>query len=279
MRKKKMKNKYPIFIPSKGRHDIKGTAHLFRKQGVPFRLVVEPQEVQLYTDEYGSHRVIELDMNYQTAYETLDDYGSSLSYGPGPARNFAGDVAREENSGMHWTIDDNLQPYLVKYGDGRFTKIRKGGMKWFGEIESLITKFNNVAMGGPYDFAFFLQGNKTRQFIFNTRVYSFNLIRNNLPLRWRGRWNEDTILSIDVLKMGFATCLVKTHMMHKMSTNVVKGGNTGEFYGGKKVSNTGPKTRGQLRAYPEYTKIVKRFDRIHHFVDYQKHFSHIPPHI
>ena len=252
---------------------------MFREYGVPFRLVVEPQEVQRYTAEYGTMSVIELDMNYQTAYETMDAYGDTLSYGPGPARNFAGDIARAENSGMHWTIDDNLIPCLFRYKDKRYIKVRKGIPNWFAEIEVLITKFNNVAMGGPYDFAFSMQGKKIRHYIFNTRVYSFNLIRNNLPHRWRGRWNEDTILSIDILKAGFATCLVQTHLMHKMQTNAIKGGNTGEFYGGKKVSNTGPKTRGQLRAYPEYTKITKKFGRIHHHIDYRKHFSHIPPRI
>ena len=39
----------------------------------------------------------------------------------------------------------------------------------------------------------------------NTRIYSCILIDNALPFRWRGRYNEDTDLSLRVLKAGLCT--------------------------------------------------------------------------
>ena len=41
----------------------------------------------------------------------------------------------------------------------------------------------------------------------HSRIYSCNLIRTDIPYRWRGRYNEDTILSLDILRGGHCTLL------------------------------------------------------------------------
>lgn len=48
---------FPIFIPSRGRAKTGKTAHVLRANGLPFTLVVEPQEVEEYVAEYGRESV------------------------------------------------------------------------------------------------------------------------------------------------------------------------------------------------------------------------------
>ena len=266
-------SKYPIFIPSRHRADIAGTAQILEKAGVPdFRFIVEGEDVSAYADRFGSERVVKLERCYQEEYETCDDLGLSLSVGPGAARNMAWDIAISEGSDWHWVIDDNLIVTLFRYGSDGFTMI-KDGVRWFDELETLLTGFTNVVMGGPHcEFFIAHRHANVRRFSPNTRIYSFNLIRNDIPFRWRGRWNEDTILSLDILKAGFATLLSNEYLMKKARTQFVKGGNTEVFY----KHGTGPKSRMLKIVYPEYVDIVTRFRRIHHYVDYRKHFGHIP---
>jgi len=46
-------------------------------------------------------------------------------------------------------------------------------------------------------YTFFLDSKaKAYPFVMNTRMYSIIFIRNDIPYRWRGRYNEDTILSL-----------------------------------------------------------------------------------
>ena len=64
----------------------------------------------------------------------------------------------------------------------------------------------------------------------NTRIYSCMLIKNDIPYRWRGRYNEDTDLSIRVLKDGWCTILFNAFLADKSQTMTMKGGNTEDLY-------------------------------------------------
>ena len=67
-------------------------------------------------------------------------------------------------------------------------------------------------------------------FVVNTRIYSCLLIENSAPYRWRGRYNEDTDLSLRVLKDGLCTIQFNAFLCGKVTTQRMKGGNTKEFY-------------------------------------------------
>ena len=73
----------------------------------------------------------------------------------------------------------------------------------------------------------------------NSRCYSCNLILNDAPFRWRGRYNEDTILSLDMLHKRCCTILFYEWCMSKARTRTMKGGNTDSIY----VTGTGSKSR------------------------------------
>lgn len=73
-------------------------------------------------------------------------------------------------------------------------------------------------------------------YVANTKLYSCNLIRTDLPMRWRGRYNEDVILAIDILKAGWCTCQFNAFLQQKMVTQALPGGNTTELYNGAEKS-------------------------------------------
>ena len=102
-------------------------------------------------------------------------------------------------------------------------------------------------------------------FTCNTRIYSCNLIRNDVPFRWRGRYNEDTDLSLNMLKAGWCTIQFNAFLQEKITTQVVKGGNSAEFYD---KEGTLEKSKMQIKVYPDVSRIVKRYGRVHHHVDY-----------
>lgn len=52
--------RYPVYIPPKGRFDQCLTAISLARDGVPFRLVVEPQERSEYEQRFGRRRVLVL---------------------------------------------------------------------------------------------------------------------------------------------------------------------------------------------------------------------------
>ena len=92
------------------------------------------------------------------------------------------------------------------------------------------------------------------------------LIKNDLPIRWRGRYNEDTDLSLRVLKAGLCTVQFNAFLQEKATTQTLKGGNTDEFYA---KEGTLPKSQMIAELHPDVAKVVWRFNRWHHHVDYR----------
>lgn len=110
-------------------------------------------------------------------------------------------------------------------------------------------------------------------FYLNTRIYSCILIKNSLPYRWRGRYNEDTDLSIRVLKDGWCTVLFNAFLCMKTTTMSMKGGNTDELYQGvgsdKKEDDGRWKMAESLRKqHPDIVKVTRRWKRWQHSVNY-----------
>ena len=157
-----------------------------------------------------------LPKSFQESYDPLDAYGMDYPLGSGLSRNYAWHLAEEKGADWHWVIDDNLH-CLYRLNDKGLFLVTKGP-RWFGQLESFITQWRNVGMGGPQHEGFVVHRyQKVRRAVKNTRIYSFNLIRTRLPYRWRGRFNEDTILALDMLTNRWATILTHQYMMRRWS--------------------------------------------------------------
>ena len=255
---------HPLYIVSKGRWKSRITANYLDQMGVPFRMIVEEQEHADYAAVIGAKRLLVLDRAYQRDYDTFDALGETKSKGPGPARNFAWDHAKATGASWHWVLDDNIRGFF------RFNKNLKVPVSdgtCFRAMEDFVERYSNVAMAGPNYFMFAARKTIRPPFQLNTRIYSCNLIRNDLPFRWRGRYNEDTDLSLNMLKAGFVTVLFNAFLQYKMPTQTVKGGNHADFYA---KEGTLPKSQMQVRMHPDVSRLVHKFGRWHHHVDYAR---------
>jgi hypothetical protein len=258
--------RFPIYIPSKGRADTALTPGSLQAIGVPFRIVVEPSEEDAYRARWGDS-VILLDMDYKKQFDMYWDFPEGTSTGSGPARNFIWDHSISEGHAWHWIMDDNIDMFGRLHKNTR-RPVGDGSMWW--AMEDFCLRYENVAMAGPTYSVFAPSKNKLPPFFLNSRIYSCNLIRNDVPFRWRGRYNEDTDLSLRMLKAGWCTVLFNAFLQYKISTQVMGGGNTQEFYS---AEGTLPKSQMLVDQHPDVARLSWRYDRYHHYVDYN-HFKH-----
>lgn len=253
---------FPIYIVSKGRADTRLTAKSLEVMSVPYYIVVEEAELEVYASVIDRAKILVLDPEYQRVYQTCDDLGATKSRGPGPARNFAWDHALASGAAWHWVMDDNIDGFY-RFNNNLKVPARTGAI--FRAMEDFALRYRNVAMAGPNYFMFAKRKAVIPPFICNTRVYSCNLIRNDVPFRWRARYNEDTDLSLRMLKAGWCTVQFNAFMQCKVRTQTLKGGNTEAFYA---KEGTLPKSKMLVDLHPDVARLVHRFGRVHHLVDY-----------
>lgn len=257
-----MKAKYPIYIVSKGRHEVRLTADALEEMGQPYFMVVEDFELDAYASKVGVDRCLVLPPEYLRDYETCDDLGDSKSKGPGAARNFAMDHARAHGHRRHWVMDDNINGF---YRLNRNLKIKCTTAAIFRASEDFVDRYENVPLAGLNYLMFAKRKDSAPPFVLNTRIYSCLLIDNDIRYRWAGRYNEDTHLSLRVLKDGDCTIQFNAFLANKIRTQVMGGGNTDAFYAKEGTMN---KSRMIEDLHPDCAKVMWRFDRWHHYVDY-----------
>lgn len=257
-----MQPRYPIYVPSKGRWQRRPTIRRLEEMGVPFTVVVEQQEREAYAAVVRGGDVVALDPGYQHEYDPCVELRPGQSKGSGPARNFIWDHAVAAGAERHWVLDDNITAFYRRHAGERFP-VRDG--VFFRIMEDFVDRYENVALAAP-QYSTFDRGNPLGPFVMNSRVYSCILVRNDLPLRWRGRYNEDTDLSLRALKAGWCTVLFYALQANKTATQQMAGGNTDEIY----ADGTTAKSLMLLRLHPDVVKPSYRWGREHHYVDYRR---------
>ena len=258
-----MNPEYPIYIVSKGRWDTRLTSKALEKANIPYYIIIEKQEYQDYANVIDPKKILILPTEYQDKYDTCDDLGSSKSKGPGPARNYAWEHSIALGAKWHWVMDDNIKVFN-RLNRNKMVQVTSGAI--FKASEDFVNRYENVAISG-FNYDFFVQSKQQHPpYILNTRIYSCLLIRNDIPYRWRGRYNEDTDLSLRALKDKFCTIQFNTFLQEKAQTQTIKGGNTQEFY---EKEGTLPKSKMLEDLHPDVAKVVWKFNRWHHHVDYR----------
>lgn len=259
-----MNPEYPIYIPSKGRAKQRITQRALDEIGVPYTVIVEADELEEYKkyDPNGKFEV--LPYRYKEEYDTCDDIGLNKSTGPGPARNFAWDLSVQQGFKYHWVMDDNCQHFFRL---NRNLKLRLGDGTMFKVMEDFVQRYSNVPLSGINYHGLCKSVDPVPPFVLNSRVYSFLLIRNDCKYRWRGRYNEDTDISLRVLKDGDCIIQFNALLAEKIMTQRVSGGNTKEFY-----ADEGTKAKSEMLAklHPDVAKVVWKFNRWHHEVNYNE---------
>ena len=85
--------------------------------------------------------------------------------------------------------------------------------------------------------------------------------------KWRGKYNEDTDLSLRVLKDGNCTILFNAFLCGKVTTMRMKGGNTGEVY--EDTDNRREFAESLQKQHPDVATVSWKFGRWHHHVNYK----------
>jgi len=247
-------NRYPIYVISKGRWERPLTVRALEKLGINYQLVVEPQEAAAYEQVLREGR----------GYGTLTVLPfANLGLGSIPARNWVWDAAIEYGLTRHWILDDNIDGFYRLHDNQKW---RITDENPFAPIEAWADRYTNVAIAGM-QYEFFADRRSTwPAFNLNTRVYSCILLRNDLPYRWRGRYNEDTDLSLRALKDGWVTALFYAYLCKKMPTLTMRGGNTDELYQDDGRLRMAESLRAQ---HPDVVRVVEKWGRWQHHVDYR----------
>ncbi len=241
-----MKPKYPIFIISKGRHDVCYTADMFLKYNVDFKIVIEPQEFNLYKQKYDEKILI------QTPF-------SNLGLGSIPARNFVWEQGIKSGMERHWIFDDNIRKTRYIW-NGR--KVECDPNIAISEVEKFTDRYENIAISGM-QYTFFITKGHKKPFYLNNRVYSNLLIRNDLDFRWRGRYNEDTDLCLQAWSKNLCTVLFNVFTIDKNATMAMKGGNMTELY---KENGRLQMSKDLERMWPYVVETKRKFGRAQHHI-------------
>lgn len=240
---------YPIYIVSKGRYESRYTSKALERCTIPYRIVIEPQEYDQYAAVIDPSKILVLPF-------------SNLGLGSIPARNWIWEHSISEGHKRHWILDDNIEDFY-RLNQNRFWRITSGTM--FKAAEDFTDRYCNVRLSGFQYRMFAPRKQKHAPFILNTRIYSCILIDNSLDLRWRGRYNEDTDLSLRVLKQGDCTVLFVAFLAYKYSTMLLKGGNTDELYQGDGRLKM---AQSLIEQHPDVTTMAWKWGRWQHVVDY-----------
>lgn len=254
--------RYQVYIVSKGRYKNGLTTKALDKMGVEHFIVCEEFEADLYR-QHTNARILILPQEYLDSYDTCDELGSTKSKGPGSARNFCIDHSTQNGFARHWVMDDNLDAFHYLNRNEKYEVECDGTLR---AAEDFVDRYTNVPVSGFNYYSFCKKTDKVPPFITNTRIYSCLLIDNTSGYRWRGRYNEDTDLSLRVLKDGLCTIQFNAFLCGKVTTQRMKGGNTKEFY---EEEGTLPKSQMLADLHPDVCTVVWRFNRWHHNVDYR----------
>ena len=259
------KPKYPIYVISKGRYKKHyfTTKHLILMK-LSFNLIIEKDEENDYKnlikklkgDEYV--KILILPKKLKTIESST------------PARNFAWNNSIKAGHKKHWILDDNINGFY------RYNKNCKRLMKdgsFFTIIENISDNYKNVMLSSPQYSSFVPEISLNRKkYIINSRCYSCILINNKIDkkvddMKWRLKYNEDTDLTLRVLKTKkYTTLLFNCLLIGKMATGTCKGGNQ-KIY--KNHTQEGYKLKLQtLQKYHPEVKTSFKNKKIHHHIDY-----------
>ena len=262
-----IKNKYPIYIISKGRWEKRLTQRYLEWSGLDYLIVVEPSEYEEYAKVIPNEKILKCPEDF-----------SKRGEGGIPVRNFVWRHSIEQGAKRHWILDDNIVSYKRCCESER--TLVKGGVA-FRAIEDFVDRFTNIKMCGHNYTMFAITSNtKLKPIVYNSRCYSSILLSNDLITDglleegWRGRYNEDTDLSLRILKAGFPTALFNCFAAEKLKTLTQKGGNTDTIYAVENALLL--KAQSLVEQHKDCAEITERFGRTHHYVNY-KQFKKMKP--
>ena len=246
-----MKNKYPIYIPTKGRFESRKTVKALLEMGAEFKVVIEPQEEQIYLTILPKEYILVLPFSRPTDHSMLVT-----------VRNWIKEHSISQGHKRHWQLDDNIKAFY-RMNNNKRNKVLSPVI--FRCVEDFVDRYKNVAMAGLNYMNYAIPDGRPPYFL-NSRVYSMSLVNNELPYQWRGVYNDDTDICLRMLKDGYCTINFNAFSGDKDATMITKGGNTPIYTTGDLRSNF---VESLIEQHPDVVRKVWRFERWHHEVNYK----------
>lgn len=179
---------FPIYIPSKGRPDVQPTVALLRASGIPFRIVVEPQDFKAYRKACGVGVEI----------EQLRDNNKGLAH----SRQCIKVMSILSGDRWHWQIDDDVKCFLRRTPGQPSEKISAAVA--LGEIEAHVKQFVNIGQAGMNQNSWPPGRNAIKV---NNLPVQCVLNRNSVAAEYRRKIINDMDYTLQVLDEGYVTLM------------------------------------------------------------------------
>lgn len=262
--------RYPIYVITKGRWEKTYTIDTLEEMGVDFYICVEPQEY----DNYCSNPRID-----RNKILVLPENFSQRGQGAVPVRNFCWEHSVQNGWDKHWQLDDNIINFY-RWNHNIQKKVTNG--VFFKIMEDFSDRYENIGLTSC-QYKSFVPGIDTgrKQFIVNTRAYSCILINstlldNRLSERWRGRYNDDTDLTLRVLSTGDLTTVNFNCLLSGKQTSGSMKGGMQEVYENHTHSGYQKKFDALKSVWGDLVTLTNKRHvdgRPHHVIEYTKHFT------
>lgn len=209
-----MRAKYPIYIPSKNRAETSLTANIFKNEGIDFKIVIEPQDLNNYLNYWNKDYLL-----------VMQENNMGMSY----ARRFCKAHSTNNKHLYHWQFDDNIKGFKERINN---KNINISPLVAILKIEAFINRYKNIGQAG-FRHILYAWTMKT-EYSLNQQCVSAVLTNNQNFLMWRDHVIEDTDYSLQLLTAGYCTINFNKLIMDKLPSTKLQGGYT-EIYanGGK----------------------------------------------
>lgn len=202
--------KYSIYIPTKGRSNIITTAALLDAENIDYKLVIEPQDVESYSQFFSAEKMIVMPED---------------NVGMAGVRRFIKRFSQMKGEKYHWQIDDNIKGFKKRIGNKNVASTAKNNIE---EIEQFVDQHTNIGGAGMrhqmYAWA------QKDQYSINQQCPSCVLFNNECKSIWRDDVIEDTDFWLQVLSEGYTTILFNRLVMDKTAIKTMAGGCTDLYY-------------------------------------------------
>lgn len=261
-----------VYIVSKGRPQCR-TAQTLTKMGYPGKWFVvcgtNDETLPEYRARWGEH-VLTFDWYEQVKHaDVLDNFGfEHMASGAVPVRNATRAISEARGERRHWQLDDDYTGFQITDVANHSRPTVKDGAelyRWMHEIAEFADRCGLANCGFP---PATLETSTDNWWTFGRRVFNAHNLPSDPELftEWRGRMNDDLINAMWTYQHGGAELSFKFISMNMPPTQEEKGGLT-ELY---RAEGTVRKTAYAVLIAPNAVRLVKRFGRYHHKVNWDR---------
>ncbi len=205
---------YPICVLSYGRYtNTTGFTHLtLCRSKIKHTIFVEPCQYDKY-DKW-------IDKQFATLHQVSGNFHEE-NMGIVSMRNYLLDWGLQNKYERIWMLDDNIKRYSRFYNG---YKDHVEGNHIFTSIENYIQNYNNVGCVSHNFHPFIVEGQPIPCLVKNGKCFSSLLILTRPDLRFRAKYNDDHIYSMECIQKGLCNLCFNHILYDKMTSGLTKGG-------------------------------------------------------